>query len=167
MCCTTLTGWALTNYGLVLFAAAMLLTIVQWSSYHKLPTYEILYRWTTLLPLGLMGILGFIVHIFYSDIAAATIGWPNSPFQSEVAVADLSFGILAVLSYDSSYHFRVATVVGTVIWLWGNAAGHAFQIIHHHNLNPGNAGSWFWLDIIIPFILIGCIMKLKPRYGAF
>lgn len=77
-------------------------------------------------------------------------------------MADLAFGLLGVLSFKASYGFRLATVIGVTCFLWGCAIGHINQMVIHHNFTIGNAGSWFWLDILLPILLIMCIVKLKP-----
>ncbi|MCX7125340.1 MAG: hypothetical protein NTU49_06255 [Gammaproteobacteria bacterium] len=48
---------------------------------------------------GLSGLWGFAVHVFYPDLAAKFIGWPNSPFQFEVGVANLGMGVAGVLVF--------------------------------------------------------------------
>ncbi|MDR3478512.1 MAG: hypothetical protein P4M14_10835 [Gammaproteobacteria bacterium] len=161
---TNLVSAALSNLSLTLFVLAMILTIVQWSTHQRLSSYEILFRWTTLLPLGLAGIYGFAMHGFFPEFTAHTIGWSNSPFQFEVAVANLGFGMIGLLAYRASYGFRLASVIGNTCWLWGDATGHIYQMITKHNFANGNAGSWFWMDLIIPMILIICMVKLKTRY---
>ncbi len=154
---------ALSNFGLVMFALAIIASFLQWALDHKTNTYEIFFRWIAFLALGLTGIYAFIIHAFFPELGASTIGWANSPFQFEVAVANLGFGILAIFSFRATYGFRLATVLGNTCWLWGDAIGHIYQMITQHNFTLGNAGSWFWLDIIIPLALIICLIKLKPR----
>jgi hypothetical protein len=44
--------------------------------------------WMLLLFVGIGGVYGFLSHGFMGDIAAKEIGWANSPFQWEVAVAN-------------------------------------------------------------------------------
>src|SRR3990167_7609111 len=103
--------------------------------------------------------LGFV--LFLLAIIIALIGWQNSPFQFEVAVANLGFGMIGILSFRASYGFRVATVMGNTFWLWGDATGHLYQMMVNNNLTVGNAGSWFWMDIIIPLVLLVCILRLN------
>lgn len=48
--------------------------------------------------IGLGGLYAFMGHAFLADEVAREIGWPTgSPFQFEVAIANLAFGILGVL----------------------------------------------------------------------
>ncbi len=157
----------LANFMLFLFLLSLLIAFAQWMMHQKTPTYDILYRWLALLPVGIGGLYTFVMHAFFPDIAAAAIGWQPSPFQFEVAMADLGFGLIAILSFRASYGFRMATVIANACWLWGDAIGHIYQIVSQHNFSQGNAGSWFWMDVIIPALLILSISKLNPRRLAY
>ena len=155
--------WLLSNFGLFMLITAVLFSMVEWVIHKKVSTAEIFFRWVMLLAVGVTGIYAFIFHAFFPAVSAATIGWQVSPFQFEVAIADLALGVLGILSFGSSYGFRRATIIFATILLWGDAAGHLYQIIKFHNYANGNAGSWFWMDIILPLILIICILKIRPK----
>jgi hypothetical protein len=158
-------GWMLTNFGLFMFALAMFFIVL-----HKivvrgrLSEFEIVYRWMALFPLGLTGIYTFVIHAFYPDIADASIGWAASPFEYEVAVADLALGLIAVLSFNASYGFRLATVIANSVFLLGCAFNHIYLLVMQGNFNVGNAGSWLWLDdLILPLIMLMCINGLSRQ----
>ena len=153
----------LSNFGLSMLILAFILTSLNRLVNKELSIYEILYRWVALLPLGMTAIYAFIMHAYFPIFTAATIGWLNSPFQYEVAIANLAFGVIAILSSHKSYQFRLATVIGSTIWLWGCAFGHAHQMMDNHNFALGNAGSWFYMDILIPILLILYMVKLKKN----
>jgi hypothetical protein len=161
--CLTLSSWVLGNFGLFLFALAALIITLQLSSRQHVSIAEIFYRWIALLPLGCTGIYAFVIHAFFPAISALTIGWPASLFQFEVALANLSFGILGILSFKASYGFRLATVIGATFWLWGDAGVHISQMVEHQNFMNGNAGSWFWMDLLVPLILLICIVLIRPK----
>lgn len=162
----TLEDWiklTLANFALAMLILAVLFILVhKLISGRRLSTSEIVYRWIAFFPLGLSLIFAFVMHAFYSEQAASHIGWQTSPFQFEVAMADLALGVLGVLSFRASYGFRLATVVATAIYFWGDAIGHIYQIFEKQNYTVGNAGSWLWMDILIPVILIICIVRLRP-----
>jgi hypothetical protein len=153
--------WVLSNFVLAMFILAILFILLHKGIRRNLSEAEIVYRWIALFALGFTGIYGFIMHAFYPDITAATIGWSTSPFQYEVAMANLAFGVLGILSFNASYPFRLATVIGSICWLWGDATGHFYQMVTQNNFAVGNAGSWFWMDLFVPLILLICIVKLK------
>ena len=123
--------------------------------------YEIMYRWLALFCIGFTGIYAFVVHAYFPAIASATIGWVSSPFEFEVAVANLGFGLIGLLSFNASIGFRLAAVIGNTIWLWGDATGHIYQMVQFQNFSIGNAGSWFWMDILVPLLLVICVTKMK------
>jgi hypothetical protein len=39
-----------------------------------------LLRYLFLFPLGIQGLWAFVGHVFFAEQAAASIGWPNTPF---------------------------------------------------------------------------------------
>ncbi|OGT36937.1 MAG: hypothetical protein A3F11_09175 [Gammaproteobacteria bacterium RIFCSPHIGHO2_12_FULL_37_14] len=161
---------ALENLGFLLFLLAIIIALIDWPIQRirgQASAYEVFYRWTALLPLGFTALYAFAMHAFFPIYTASIIGWQNSPFQFEVAAANLGFGMIGVLSFRASYGFRLATVIGNTFWLWGDAVGHLYQILMSRDLTVGNAGTWFWMDIIIPLVLIICITRLKtqPSFG--
>lgn len=159
-------AWVLTNFSLSMLGLAWLCMLIEWPIHRKkLTCYEMIYRWVALLPLGFAGLYAAFMHAVYPDFTAQQIGWANSPFQFEVAMANLGFGLINVLAFRASYGFRLAAVIGTTCWLWGDAGGHIYQMMAHHNFAPGNAGSWFWMDILLPLIAIICMINMPDRSG--
>jgi hypothetical protein len=111
---------------------------------------------------GFGSIWAFIGHFFLSAQVAANIGWaPGSPFQSEVAFANLSIGVLGVLCYWIRDNFWTATVISSSIFLLGDAYGHMINMIQYSNYAPGNVGSVLYMDIIGPVILIVLLIAYK------
>lgn len=153
--------WTLSNFDLAMFILAVIFILFHLLFNRRLAFPEIVYRWIAFFALGLCGIYAFIMHAFFPTTAAAAIGWVTSPFQFEVAMADLSLGVLGILSFNANVGFRMATVVASICMLWGDAIGHLYQIFTFHNYSVGNAGSWLWMDIIVPLILLICVLNLK------
>jgi hypothetical protein len=111
---------------------------------------------------GFGSIWAFIGHFFLSAQVAANIGWaPGSPFQSEVAFANLSIGVLGLLCYWIRDNFWTATVISSSIFLLGDAYGHIVNMIQYSNYAPGNAGSILYMDIIGSIILIVLLIAYK------
>ncbi len=162
-----LVAFTLENFTLVAFIAAIGFALLSGFVVRKHPALgwaEQFFRWIAL-AMGATGIYAFITHAFFPEQAAAAIGWQNSPFQFEVAVANLGFGVIAILAFSASFGFRLAAVIGNLCWLWGDAAGHIYQMVASHNFTIGNAGSWFWLDIIYPgaALILLLVMKFQAR----
>ena len=110
--------------------------------------------WLMLLFVGVSGLFSGVMHMFLPAEAAAAIGWSASPFQWEVGVADFMLGVLGGMAAWASRPFRWAVVVGLSLFFWGDAVGHLRQMWLANDFAPGNAGSWFWVDVIGPFVLM-------------
>ena len=159
--------WGWKNFGLVMFILAAIFMLIHRIAIRRISEAEIIYRWVALFALGFTLIYAFVMHVFYSEMAASSIGWQPSPFQFEVAMADLAIGVLGILSFNASFSFRLATVIAATIYLWGAAAGHFYQMLRFQNFTVGNAGSWFWMDIVVPLVLIICLIKMKRSRTVF
>lgn len=154
----------LSNFAMAMFIVALFFMLInRLVTKGRVSGAEIVYRWTALFAVGATLIYAFVMHVFFQDIAAPAIGWAPSPFEYEVGIANLAFGIIAILSFNASYNFRLAVVIAITIWLWGDAIGHIYQMITQQNFSIGNAGSWFWMDLYLPLVLILCLRKLKPK----
>ncbi len=145
------------NASLIAFGAALVLGIIGFirrANQKMGHVWEPLEFWMLFLFVGLVGIYTFVLHCFLPNLAAEGIGWTNSPFQWEVGIANAIVGVLGLLSLRASRQFRLATIIAVSVWLWGDAVGHVYQMIVANNFAPGNAGPWFWTDVIAPFALI-------------
>jgi hypothetical protein len=117
-----------------------------------------LFGYFLLFSVGLANIYNFVMHAFFGDVVARFIGWAPSPFQLEVAFASLGFGLVGLLAFRAGLGFRAAAVTTPAVFLWGAAGGHLYQMIATGNFAPGNAGSVFWTDFLLPvvgFALLG------------
>jgi hypothetical protein len=120
---------------------------------------QIFLLWFLVISVGLLSVVFFISHTVFADSSAALIGWPTgNPFQYEVAVANLTIGTLGILCYWIRGNFWVATVIAfSVQWL-GAAMVHIRDIVVAANYAPNNAGVTFYLDILMPLILIALLV---------
>lgn len=111
---------------------------------------------------GFGSIWAFIGHAFLSAQVAASIGWAaGSPFQLEVAFANLAIGVLGILCYFFRDNFWTATVIVSSVFLFGAAYVHLINILNFSNYSVGNAGSIFFMDIIGPVILMVLLILYK------
>jgi len=99
--------------------------------------------------IGCGQVINFVMHSIFGDYAAKTIGWAQSPFQLELALCSLGFGVMAFLLYSdrSAFRGKVALVIAIVIFGWGAALGHIYQIVVNHNYAVNNAGLLLYADI--------------------
>ncbi len=120
--------------------------------------FEVFLLWFLFIMVGIGSIWAFIGHVFLSNTIAAMIGWPaGNPFQLEVGVANLSYGILGILCWKLRDNFWTATVLAVSIFYLGAAYIHISNIAQTGNIAPGNAGYALYIDIIIPLILL-CLL---------
>lgn len=105
--------------------------------------------------IGVNGIVAGSGHLLFPDPVADSIGWPRgTPWQWEVGVADISYGVLGVMSPAFGRDFWVAAIIVASVFLIGAAAGHVRQLVAAHNLSPGNAGAILYTDVAIPVVAI-------------
>lgn len=100
------------------------------------------------------GIANFFAHFFLSDIVAESIGWPaGSPFQLEVAFANLAIGLMGILAVSRRDGAREATVIAVTVFSLGATVVHLMDIAATGNLAPGNTLQNV-INILRPALLI-------------
>ena len=137
---------------LVLFATAEVVQIAEHgvSGFHRA---TLLNGFVYLI--GVSGIVGAIGHLLRSDAAARSMGWPpGSPFQWEVGVAYLGWGVLGLMCPWYGRGFWLATIIMASLFLRGAAVVYVKQVVAARNFTPGNAGAVFAADIAVPIFLI-------------
>ncbi len=113
---------------------------------------EVLLAWFVFFNVGVSNMYNFVVHTFFGAMSAQYIGWADSPFQFEVAVASLGFAAVGFVAAFRSLEVRLCAILGASVFTLGDAYGHARQMIVASNFAPGNAGPIFYADIFIPVI---------------
>jgi hypothetical protein len=123
---------------------------------------ELFLVWFLFLMVGVSSIWAFMGHVFDANAVAAVIGWPpGSPFQYEVGIANLAFGILGLLCLKIRENFWTATIIGFSVFYLGAAYGHIVNFLETGNTAPGNIGFALYMDILIPIILICLLIAYK------
>ncbi len=118
------------------------------------------------LGVGGSGIASFFGHLFASDIVADAIGWPRgSPFQLEMAFANLAVGILGVVAAGRRDGFREATVIAVTVLGVGASIVHFMDILATGNLAPGNTIQNI-ANLIKPAFLIPLLAASRRAEGA-
>ncbi len=114
---------------------------------------------------GFGNIIGFFVHIFLADEIARSIGWQTgTPFQYEVAVANLAVGILGLLCFWRR-DFYLPAVIAKSVFAGGVGIVHIVDLVSMGNTSPGNAGVILYWDLIRPFLFSGLYI-LFSRYKS-
>ncbi len=114
--------------------------------------------------LGFSGFNGFLAHTVFADATAASIGWePGSPFQTEVAGANLAIGLIGALGFwrrDMWLPFVLARAA------FGFTAGatHIADIVERGNFAPNNVGV-LPANFLVP-IALAILLWLYVRGGG-
>jgi hypothetical protein len=126
---------------------------------------EVLLLYLLVFCAGLGGLMAFLGHTFKAQEIALKIGWQPSPFQFEVAVADLAFGVLGILCIWQRRGFWTATGIGYAVFLLGCGYGHVREMTLHGNFSPYNAGPVLWVnDLAVPVVIL--LLLLVRRHLA-
>jgi hypothetical protein len=112
-----------------------------------------LIQWTLFLALGLLSLWSALSHAAFSDHVAASIGWAPSPFQKEIAGANLGIGLGAIAASMLGAPAAWAMTIMAAGFLWSAAAVHVSDMVRRKNFAINNAGPIFWWDILTPLTL--------------
>jgi hypothetical protein len=144
------------NFTLTLFVVGVIAAFIglarrprPWS---RAAVVEAFLSWFLFFSLGMSFLYNFIMHVFFSEVAASFIGWQTSPFRKEVGFASLGFSAVALIAFKGNLGTRLAAILGPACFLWGAAVGHVMQMVQAHDFAPGNSGVIFYSDIFIPVI---------------
>lgn len=110
--------------------------------------------WGLVFGLGLPGIVAFVGHCFRADEVAEKIGWPvGSPFQREVAFANLGYGVAGICCFAIRGLFWPATILIAGIFLVGAGIGHIIERKNQGNVAEYNTGAVVAYDLLMPVTL--------------
>jgi hypothetical protein len=148
----------LSNIPLILFVLALVIATLR---RHPAAAERYL-AWLLLLSVGLGGIWAGVFHIFFPEVAAASIGWQVSPFQFEIGVADMAIGITAVVAFWRGPDFRAAVVWYIALFNLGVAIGHLRQAIEAGDYAANNFGILLAITVI-EMVLLPVLAILARR----
>lgn len=95
---------------------------------------EIIFMYLLVIAVGARALVAGFMHIFNGPVTAKMIGWPpGSPFQYEVGVADMAFGLICMLCLFVRGSFWLATILTNGFFLFGCMIGHIRSIIEAGN----------------------------------
>lgn len=125
---------------------------------------DVLAGWLLAGCIGLGGLYAFMGHAFIPAKVAESIGWPTSPFQWEIAMANLALGVLGVMCIWFRGRFRLATAISANVYLLGCAAGHVRQMITAGDFAVNNAGPILWVgDLAVPLLTLVLVVLVEVR----
>jgi hypothetical protein len=90
--------------------------------------------------ISLSGLIGFLGHVFKSDMVAEQIGWDKgSPFQKELGYAELGFAIAGIMCIWHGKEFWIATIVLVTPLFILAGINHIREMAINKNIHPHNA----------------------------
>lgn len=151
-------------YPLYFLGAAVVFTIIHLLISKQPKTFNYVLQ-TSLMYLlffcvGLQGIFAWFGHTFMANQIAEQIGWPTgSPFQFEVAVANLGIGLAGVMALFWKGKAWLMLSITYLTFLFGDFYGHIVQM-QKGDTSPYNSGIFLYIgDLAIPvFIMILLIL---------
>jgi uncharacterized protein DUF6790 len=135
------------------FAAAVTLGFLEISAPFGAAALSPLLQWMLSLGLGLPSLWAALSHAAFSERVAQSIGWAPSPFQKEIAGANLGIGLGAVAASVLGPEAAWAMTIMAAGFLWSAAAVHVADMVRRKNFAINNAGPIFWWDILTPLTL--------------
>lgn len=141
--------------GVTLLAIVLHVILMKQRSAKKIVEVTLMYL--IVLAVGLGALIAGLMHVFRGPATAAMIGWPaGSPFQYEVGVADIAFGLTAILCLFWRGPFWLAAIIANSAFLLGAMAGHVKDMIVSGNYAAYNIGpNIIFSDLVMPLMLIG------------
>lgn len=115
---------------------------------------EIWQRWWAAGALGVGSLWITIAFLAVPKAMADTIGFATSPFQFEIAFANLGLAVLGFRSMSASPRERLTSGMAAAAFLWGAAVGHVYQWFAHGDHAAGNTGGILANDVLIPGVMI-------------
>lgn len=146
----------------VLFTVGQLTLKKEWGSRKN---GEVFLSYVLLFNMGVMGLLAAYAHVFMGPETARNIGWqPGSPFQYEIGMANLSYGVLGVLAFWIRGRFWEAAIIGWSILLLGCFVGHIHDYWVYDNTAPFNIGAYVWFnDLFLPLLVPATLAHIRFR----
>ncbi|KQR26274.1 DUF6790 family protein [Microbacterium sp. Leaf151] len=101
-----------------------------------------------------------VMHSVFGDFAAEQIGWAQSPFQLELALASAGIAVIAIMVHGrrSPVLSKAAVTIGVAIFGFGAAAGHVFQAAVNGDTAVDNGGLLLAGDVVLNLIGIAFVV---------
>jgi hypothetical protein len=122
----------------------------------RLATLETWQRWWAVAALGCGSLWMTISFVTVPDVMATAIGFDRTPFEFEIAFANLGLAVMGfrAASASASARERITIGLGAGMFLWGAVIGHVYQWFAGGDHAPGNTGGVLVYDLLIPAVMI-------------
>ncbi|CAM4442086.1 DUF6790 domain-containing protein [Nocardia ninae] len=121
-------------------------------------------RWWAVAALGCGSLWMTIAFLTVPDAMATAIGFNQSPFQFEIAFANLGLAVMGFRAASATARERITIGLGAGMFLWGAAIGHLYQWFANGDHAPGNTGGVLVYDLLLPAVMI--ILALRSQQLA-
>ncbi|MEV8478327.1 DUF6790 family protein [Streptomyces sp. NPDC051173] len=97
-----------------------------------------------------------IAFVTVPDVMATAIGFNRTPFEFEIAFANLGLAVMGfrAASPSATARERITIGLGAGMFLWGAAIGHVYQWFANGDHAPGNTGGVLVCDLLFPVVMI-------------
>ncbi|MGW3289174.1 DUF6790 family protein [Streptomyces sp. NPDC001002] len=138
---------------LVAVIGALIRTRHSTSGRARLETWQ---RWWAIAALGCGSLWMTISFVTIPDTMATAIGFDRTPFEFEIAFANLGLAVMGfrAASPSASARERITIGLGAGMFLWGAVIGHLYQWFAQGDHAPGNTGGVLVYDTLIPAVMI-------------
>ncbi|MFH9422156.1 DUF6790 family protein [Streptomyces sp. NPDC017529] len=130
------------------------------------PAAEIWQRWWAVGALGVGSLWITLAFLAVPEGMAEAIGFAPSPFQFEIAFANLGLAVLGFRAASASPRERLTSGLAAAAFLWGAAIGHVYQWFANGDHAAGNTGGILANDILIPAVVIALAARDIRRAGS-
>ncbi|MFK0294760.1 DUF6790 family protein [Streptomyces sp. NPDC090442] len=130
------------------------------------PAAEIWQRWWAVGALGIGSLWITLSFLAFPKGMAEAIGFATSPFQFEIAFANLGLAVLGFRGAYASPRERLTSGLAAAAFLWGAAIGHVYQWFANGDHAAGNTGGILANDILIPAVMIALAARDVRRAGS-
>jgi hypothetical protein len=120
----------------------------------RLASLETWQRWWAIAALGCGGLWMTISFVAIPDVMATAIGFERTPFEFEIAFANLGLAVMGFRAASASARERITIGLGAGMFLWGATLGHLYQFFANGDHAPGNTGGVLVYDVLIPAVMI-------------
>jgi len=111
-------------------------------------------RWWAVSVVGCGSLWLVISFLAVPDVMATAIGFARTPFQFEIAFANLALAVMGFRAVSATARERVTIGLGAGMFLWGATIGHLYQWFANGDHAPGNTGGILAYDILMPAVMI-------------
>jgi hypothetical protein len=125
---------------------------------------EIWQRWWVVAALACGSLWMTVSFLTIPDVMSQMIGFPRTPFEFEIAFANLGLAILGFRAVRASARERITISLAAGMFLWGATVGHLYQWFANGDHAPGNGGGVLVYDVLIPAVMI--ILAVRGRAAS-